>query len=88
MNPVKGYTMLNFIHWVALHHPEIQRLRDTPEDELLDLVDEFEQGKLGGNQTLREKWKSSFHFLLKDTMDWEGYGDARKELARLEGGSM
>lgn len=84
MNPVKGYTMINFLHWLANRHPEIRNLQKYPIEELLDLVDEFEGGKLQGNWELRAKWQNGFHFLFKDTFDWEGYGEARIELQRIE----
>jgi len=76
--------MLNFIHWVALHHPEVKRLGDQSEESLLKLVNDFERGKVAGNPTLCEKWRVGFHFLLKEDNDREGYGEARKALAGLE----
>lgn len=74
--------MMNFLHWLALHHPEIKRLRSLSREELLTLVDEFEDGKLGHNSQLREKWRSGFHFLFDSTSDWEGYDEARRLLGR------
>lgn len=85
MNPVRGYTMLNFIHWVALHRPEIGRLSDLSEETLLELVNEFERGQLTHDTYLREQWWAGFRFLLNEDRDWEGYAAARYELARLEG---
>mgnify|MGYP007002411118 CR=1 FL=1 len=76
--------MLNFLHWIASRHPEIRQLENEPMERLLRLVDEFEGGKLRSNDTLRFKWESGFRFLFQDGWDWEGYGDARRELKRLE----
>jgi hypothetical protein len=81
MNPVRGYTMLNFINWLADHHPELPSLRGMDEEELLMLANEFESGRLYGNATLKEKWRIGFQYLLKDWGDWEGYGEARKKLS-------
>lgn len=74
--------MLNFLHWLALHHPEARKLRSLPRENLLTLVNEFENGKLGHNSQLREKWRAGFQFLFEGTSDWEGYDQARRLLGR------
>jgi hypothetical protein len=83
MNPARGYAMLNFIHWLALHHPELHRLSDLPEETLLELVNEFERGKVATNPILREQWRVSFHFLLTTGFDEEGFDEARQALEQL-----
>lgn len=85
MNPVHGSTMLNFIHWVALHHSEITRLSDQPVERLLNLVNEYEGGKLTGNRTLSAKWQVGFDVLRDPKFCNDAYAEARRELARLEG---
>jgi hypothetical protein len=84
MNPVKGFTMLNFIQWVACNRPQIKSFRSLTEQELLSLVDEFEGGKLDRNLALRNKWISGFRQLRTGTSNWEGYDVARQELHRRE----
>jgi hypothetical protein len=80
MNPVRGYTMLNFMDWLADRHPELPNLRNIDADQLLGLANEFEGGKLSDNGALKTKWRISFEYLLRDQGDWEGYGEARKML--------
>lgn len=84
MNPVKGYTMLNFLNWLTQNHPEIRSLRTLSEDILFDLINEFEGGKLMGNQTLRYKWSEGFRYLFRSNGDWQGYDAARRELTEFE----
>ena len=84
MNPIRSYTMLNFIHWLAIHHPEIKQISDQPEYILLRLVNEFEKGKLDGNLKLTQKWKAGFDFLLNRSGSWDGYDEVRRELAHIE----
>ncbi len=82
MNPVRSNTMLNFIHWVAIHKRHVKNLKDLSEHELMDIVDEYEGGKLRDNWELKAKWESGFYMLLKSEGDWQGYGDVRRELKR------
>jgi hypothetical protein len=84
MNPVTGHTMLNFIHWLATTHPEVQSLREIDEVDILNLVDEFEGGKLSNNRDLKEKWRNGFYTLLKTNNSWKGYDEARRELETIE----
>ena len=84
MNPVKGYTMFNFLEWLVLHHPEIQKLKNLSESKLIDLVNEFESGKLKDNDTLRRMWVSGFDYLFNDVGEWEGYDYARQFLVNRE----
>lgn len=84
MNPVRGYAMINFLHWVQRYHPEIRQLRGLPEGELMRLVNEYEGGKLSGNDVLEMKWRAGFHELFEGRSDWEGYASARNELNDLE----
>ena len=83
MNPVTGYTMINFLEWLVLHHPEIQKLKNLSESKLIDLVNEFESGKLKDNDTLRRKWMIGFDYLFNDEGDWEGYGHARRKFETI-----
>lgn len=84
MNPVRGYTMLNFLDWLEKHHPHITSLRSLSKNELLKLVGEFEGGKLTNNETLTKKWLLGFDSLFKSSYDWEGYALARKKLNLIE----
>lgn len=76
--------MMNFLHWLSNRHPEIRNLQRYPIKKLLDLVDEFEGGKLRENDQLRAKWQNGFSCLFESTSDWEGYGEARRELLRID----
>jgi hypothetical protein len=78
MNPVRGYTMLNFLNWMIRVHPEIETIEGMPTSRLLVLANEFEGGKLRGNGVLTRKWEAGLHFLLEQNTDWQGYGEARK----------
>ena len=84
MNPIGGYTMLNFLDWLERHHPHITSLRNLPEKELLKLVGEFEDGKLLNNERLKGKWLAGFDFLFRMSDDWQGYASARKKLNLIE----
>ena len=80
--PIGSATMNNFIHWIAIHKKEINSLSHLPEMELIQLADEFEKGKLIGNEVLTEKWKGGFRMLLKDKWSDFGYDKAMVELER------
>jgi len=84
MNPIRGYTMLNFLDWLEKHHFPITSLRNLTENELLKLVGEFEGEKLINNESLTRKWLAGFKTLFKKSGDWEGYGLARKKLNLIE----
>lgn len=84
MNPVKGYTMLNFLNWLTASHPEVHSLRSLSERDLVRLVDEYEGGKVSINPTLKAKWLHGFDYLLKNSGDWEGYELARRTLESIE----
>lgn len=77
--------MLNFIHWIAIHKKEIRSLRALSKDELLELVDEYEGGKLKieDNWRLKAKWESGLDSLLKGTWDGEGYREVRQEMTKM-----
>jgi hypothetical protein len=83
MNPVRGYTMLSFLNWMIREHPETKTIRDTPRKLLMRLVDEFEHGKLQGNEALARKWEVGFDFLLNSNGDWQGYDEARRVVDTL-----
>jgi hypothetical protein len=85
MNPVRGYTMLSFLNWLIRTHSEIENIEDVPTSHLLILANEFEGGKLRGNDVLTRKWDAGFHFLLEQDTDWQGYGEARKVANSLRG---
>ena len=84
MNPVRGYTMLNFLNWLATHHPEVPSLKGLDEETLVGLVNEFEGGKLSHNFQLKEKWLQGFRYLINNWGDWEGYGEARRRFESME----
>lgn len=84
MNPIRGYTMLNFLDWLEKHHPHITSLRNLTRNELLKLVGEFEGGKLRNNKRLTEKWLAGFDFLFRMSNDWEEYALAREKLNLIE----
>ncbi|MGB8347030.1 MAG: hypothetical protein WCD86_19230 [Ktedonobacteraceae bacterium] len=86
LSPVTGYEMLNFLEWLSAEHPEIQTLNELPDTDLLQLVDEFDNGKLEKNSYLKSQWRSSFQILLKTGDTWKGYDLARRELKRLKKG--
>ena len=83
MNPVTGYTMINFLEWLVLHHPEIQKLKNLSESKLIDLVNEFESGKLDDDDNLRLEWVRGFEYLFNDIGD-KGYDYARQILVNHE----
>jgi len=84
MNPIRGYTMLNFLDWLEKHHPHITSLRNLPKSELLKLAGEFEGEKLINNESLTRKWLAGFKALFKRSDDWEEYALARKKLNSIE----
>jgi hypothetical protein len=84
MNPVRGYEMINFLHWVQGNHPEIASLRDLPKDELMSLVNQYEGGRMRGGSDRERQWLSSFNELFRGSSGWEGYASARRELRHLE----
>ena len=86
LSPVTGYEMLNFLEWLSAEHPEIQTLKDIPETDLLQLVNEFDNGKLEKNSYLKSQWRSGFQILLKTEDTLQGYNLARRELKRLKKG--
>jgi hypothetical protein len=51
---------------------------------LLELVNEFEGGKLRNNQRLTSKWLAGFDFLFRCREDWGGYASARNKLDLIE----
>lgn len=83
MYPVQGFTMLRFLRWLTAIHPEIQTIEGRSTKDLLRLVDEFEGGKLQGNEMLIRKWEAGFNFLLNTDRDWVGYGEARSVAQNL-----
>ncbi|MFG2366126.1 hypothetical protein ACGFY3_31510 [Streptomyces mirabilis] len=75
--------MLRFLRWLAAIHPEIQTIEGRSTKDLLRLVDEFEGGKLQGNEILIRKWEAGFKILLNTDRDWAGYGEARSVAQNL-----
>lgn len=77
--------MLNFIHWIAIHKKEIKSLRHLSKIELLELVNEYEGGKLKieENWELKAKWESGLNILLEGIWDGEGYGEVRQEMINI-----
>ena len=84
MNPIRGYTMLNFLDWLERRYPHLTSLRNLNDNKLLKLVNEFEGGKLRNNQTLTNKWLAGFNRLFRSRGDCEGYALARKKLDLIE----
>src|SRR5712691_11266651 len=84
MNPIRGYTVINFLHWLVEKHPEVYTLKDLPESDLLQLVGEFEGGRLDGNDILVKKWLEGFRLLFESQDDWGGYDKARNTLENIE----
>jgi hypothetical protein len=77
MNPVRGYTMLQFLEWIVERHPEVTSFDELPTGELMSLADQFEDGKLRGNDVLTHKWKAGFDYLRENDGSWQGYDAAR-----------
>ena len=46
MNPVPSCATINFLQWLASSHPEVQKLNQLPEKDVLELVVEFNDSKL------------------------------------------
>ena len=65
--------MINFIECVFRFRPHIKSLKTLQEDELIQLVNEFEGGKLSGNWQLTEKWKSGFYFCIHGSGSMDNY---------------
>lgn len=86
MSPVTGYDMLNFLRWLTSEHPEVQELSNLPERNLLQLVDEFEEGRLNRDSNLKNQWRTGFKTLFTTQDDWQGYDQARYALKRLKKG--
>lgn len=82
MNPVRGYTMLNFLDWLEKHHPHITSLRNLTKNELLKLVGDFGCGQLINNGCLAGKWLAGFDFLFRG--GWEEYDLAIEKLKLIE----
>lgn len=81
MNPVQGFTMLRFLNWLVVKHPEIESLEAIPTFGLLHLAAEFEGQPLHGQLT--QKWEVGFKTLLKTNSDWKGYAEARTAARKL-----
>lgn len=84
MNPVRGYTMLNFLDWLEKHHPHITSLRQLTENELLNLVGDFGCGQLRNNGCLAGKWLAGFDFLFRGIGNLKEYNLARRKLNLIE----
>lgn len=75
--------MLNFIHWVAIHKKDIKSLRELSIEQLLEIVNEYEGGKLTGNNQLTGKWRSGFWSLLESDDSFGGYDQVRLEMEKM-----
>jgi hypothetical protein len=84
MNPVRGQTMLSFIHWLAAHHPKVRNLRGLGQAELLSLITEYEGGCVLPDSKLATKWLFGFRILLNQESNCDGYDAARSELNQLQ----
>jgi hypothetical protein len=89
MNPVKGHTMLNFIHWLKNNKPQIRKLSELSVNDLFLLVNEYEQGKLEDNEILEHKWRNGFLTLFHESKyGLNDYQEARDELKSYEKGKI
>ena len=84
MNPVRGETMIGFLHWIAREHPEITALRGMEPEVLMGLINRYEAGRLDNNTNLTHKWREGLRYLFQSSGDWSSYDQARDELDRLE----
>ncbi len=79
MRPVSNLTMINFLHWVKRHHPEVRSLQYLSEHQLFQLVSIFE-----GCDIQWDQWYASFNLLLEGHSNKEGYEGARRILRQLD----
>jgi hypothetical protein len=84
MNPVRGYTMLNFLDWLEKHHPHITSLRNLSKKELLNLVGNFGCGQSINNGCLAGKWLAGFDLLFRRIGNFLEYDLAREKLKLIE----
>jgi hypothetical protein len=82
VNPIREQRVLEFVAFLRSNHPNIGRLRDLHKRRLLELANEFERGRLTGNDDLERKWVATFDTLLN--RKWDGYAQAREAVKGLE----
>ncbi len=78
MKPVSNQAMINFLHWVKDNYPGIKSLQKLSEQQLFQLVEEFEDSNVQWKQ-----WQAGFSLLLEGHSNKEGYGSARAVLNQL-----
>lgn len=82
MNPVGSFKMLGFIDWISRRRPDIRRLDDLDEDELLDLVQVFDGVQ---SPTGIRAWQAGFQYLGVNG-NWDNYDKVRDRVRELESG--
>ncbi len=61
-----------FLDWLAAAHPELDHPDELSRDELTQLADEFEGGRVARNRGLRESWQVGFiDYLYERRSDFE-----------------
>lgn len=62
-----------FLVWLAAAHPEVDRPEELEPGDLIQLADEFEEGRVGRNRGLREAWQVGFvDHLFETSSEFEG----------------
>jgi hypothetical protein len=82
MRPVEGVVMHNFLYWLIMHHPEITRLQPLPQEDLLQLVQQFENSRLDIKPSPRQDWIGGFEKLFSEGSPQDDYKEARETLRR------
>ena len=60
LDSASGYSMINFLHWLANNHPEIRELTDFTLVDLLNLANEYELGTLEKEDHFRAPTKEEY----------------------------
>lgn len=72
MNPIRYAGVVAFVDWISRKHPDIRSLRETPEDEFLELATEFEASKgmrIEEHHQVYLKWRSTHCVFSKSPTD-------------------
>lgn len=65
IRPVTSSTMLNFIYWLNMYHPNLLDLRSLSDDTLLQLISQFKQSRPDIEQYDLPSWRESIKRLLQ-----------------------
>ena len=80
---VPAARLKQFASWLAAVHPEVGNLLKRPVDERLELANEFEDGALARDASVRETWRASLHIhALHRSSDQPGYPEVGALLMR------